>query len=154
MNLKVLAVGSKPPDWVKLGLATYTDRLANNLKFQLQEIPPSKHNRDPQRFVKEEGERILAKVDRRDWMVMLDERGKAYDSRGLAQRLAFWQSQGSDVVFAVGGSDGLSSAVKERSNETLSLSPLTLPHHLVKVMLVEALYRAWSINNGHPYHRA
>ena len=153
MNLKVLAVGSRPPDWIKSGVAVYANRLPSNLKFELLEIPPSKHNRDAQKFVKEEGDRILAKVDRRDWMVVLDERGKSYDSPGLAERLAFWQLQASDIVFTVGGSDGLSAAVKERANETLSLSPLTLPHHLVKVVLAEALYRAWSINNNHPYHR-
>ncbi|NKC00076.1 MAG: 23S rRNA (pseudouridine(1915)-N(3))-methyltransferase RlmH [Pseudomonadales bacterium] len=154
MKLKILAVGAKAPKWVQAGFDAFTKRMPTSLKIELIEISPSKHARDPQRFISEEGGRILAKVKDQDWVIALDERGKAYTSNELAQRIEAWQMQGRDVIFTIGGSDGLADEVKTRANETMALSALTLPHHLVKVVLAEALYRAWSISTGHPYHRA
>ncbi|MDG2277157.1 MAG: 23S rRNA (pseudouridine(1915)-N(3))-methyltransferase RlmH [Pseudomonadales bacterium] len=154
MKLKILAVGAKAPKWVQAGFEAFAKRMPTSLKIELVEISPSKHARDPHRFISQEGVRILAKVKDQDWVVALDERGKAYNSEDLAQRIEAWQMQGSDVVFTIGGSDGLADDVKERANEMMALSALTLPHHLVKVLLAETLYRAWTISTGHPYHRA
>ena len=154
MKIKILTVAAKAPDWVQDGYAEYAKRMPKGLQFELNEIAPSKHVKDTQRFKSDEGERIVSRIRDDDWVVALDERGTLWDSAKLAQSLEEWQMQGRDVVFAIGGSDGLSNTVKSRANQIMSLSKLTFPHHLVRVIVAEALYRAWTISNRHPYHRA
>lgn len=102
----------------------------------------------------EQGQRLLKALRGNEHVVALDEHGAACDTRGLAGKLADWQMQGQDVALLVGGADGLDAACLERANETLSLSTLTFPHELVRVIVAEQLYRAWTIVSGHPYHRA
>jgi len=97
---------------------------------------------------------MLAQISASEWVVALEEGGRAVTSVQLAQRLDAWRLQAQNVTFLVGGSDGLSEAVVARANERMSLSSLTFPHYVVRVILAEALYRAWSISSGHPYHRA
>ena len=157
MKIRVLCVGRKDPEWLSTGVAEYRRRLPPHLPLEQVTLPPSKHvarnAADKQKIVAEEGERILQQIDRSDWVVALDERGKMRSSRELAARLDDWSIAGHSVVFVVGGVNGLAPAVMDRSNEKMSLSTLTFPHHLVRLILVEALYRAWTINAGHPYHR-
>ena len=154
MKIKLLTVAAKAPDWVQAGYATYVGRMPQTLKLELVEISPSKHVNDPKRFVADEGERLLSRIRESDWVVTLDEHGQQWDSMKLARALEDWQLEGRDIVFVIGGSDGLSKAVKSRANQIVSLSKLTFPHHLVRVIVAEALYRAWTITNGHPYHRS
>jgi len=100
-----------------------------------------------------EGEQILAKIDRNEQVVLLDERGKQMTSPALAAHLTDWQADGQDLCFVIGGPDGVSAACRERANSIWSLSKLTLPHGLARVLFAEQMYRAWSLQVGHPYHR-
>ena len=154
MKIKLLTVAAKAPSWVREGYETYANRMPKHLRVELMEVAPSKHVRDPQRFILEEGERLMAQIRDADWVIALDESGDLWDSNKMASALSEWQLQGQDIILVIGGSDGLSNTVKSRANQVLSLSKLTFPHHLVRVIVAEALYRAWTIANGHPYHRA
>lgn len=101
-----------------------------------------------------EGEQILARLGATEQVVLLDERGKELTSRILAARLANWQTESRDLCFVIGGPDGVSDAIRQRADFTWSLSRLTLPHGMARVLVAEQLYRAWSLQTGHPYHRA
>jgi 23S rRNA (pseudouridine1915-N3)-methyltransferase len=155
MKIYLIAVGAKMPDWVRQGYEEYAKRLPDECRLQLIEIPALKRGKsaDLARVTVEEGEKILAKVPAGAHCVALDERGKSLDTPALSKRLAAWMRQGTDVALLVGGPDGLSAACKSAAAESWSLSPLTLPHPLVRIVAAEALYRAWSLLRNHPYHR-
>ena len=136
------------------GYAEYAKRLSRGVRLSLEEISAPRHHSDHAKIKAQEAEKILARIGNDDWVVALDEHGQQASSVLLAQRLKSWQMQRSGVVLVVGGADGLGDSVLARANECISLSKLTLPHYLVRVVLAEALYRADSINGGHPYHRA
>jgi len=153
MRLRILSVGTKPPAWVRDGFTAYARRLPPEMPLQLVEIPAPKHRGDTQAFVNDEGARMLAQIDPQDRVIALEDSGVTVSSAQLAAKMDNWRMQGQNVVFLVGGSDGLSAAVRDRAEERLSLSALTFPHYMVRVVLAEALYRAWSICVGHPYHR-
>lgn len=153
MKFRIVAVGNKPPAWVQEGFDAYARRMPGEMSIQLVQIPPPKHHADPAKFVRAEGDKMLAQIDNSDWVIALDETGKSVTSQRLAARFEDWRQLGQNVVFLIGGSDGLAPAVHQRANETMSLSALTLPHYMVRVVLAEALYRGWSIFSGHPYHR-
>ncbi len=154
MKLTIVAVGNKSPTWVKAGYDEYAKRFSRELPLDLIEIPAPRHHRDPSRFKQLEGEKMLACLASDDWVVALEEGGRAVTSPQLAEKLSAWQMNGQNVVFLVGGSDGLADIALNRANERMSLSSLTFPHYAVRVILAEALYRARSIGTGHPYHRA
>ena len=154
MKMRLLSVGTKSPAWVRSGFEEYARRLPPEMPLQLTEITAPKHRGSADQFVHAEGEKMLAQITDNDWVVAMDERGRCVSSHQLAQRMEQWRMQRQNIVFMVGGSDGLAQAAKERANEQLSLSGLTLPHYMVRVILAEALYRAWTICSGHPYHRA
>lgn len=154
MKLTIVAVGNKSPTWVKTGYDEYAKRFPRELPLELMEIPAPRHHRDPSRFKLLEGEKMLGCLSPDDWVVALEENGRAVTSAQLAEKLSGWQMNGQNVVFLVGGSDGLADIVLNRANERMSLSSLTFPHYVVRVILAEALYRARSIGIGHPYHRA
>ncbi|MEM9622233.1 MAG: 23S rRNA (pseudouridine(1915)-N(3))-methyltransferase RlmH [Pseudomonadota bacterium] len=154
MKIRLLAVGTRPPTWVTQAYTEYSRRLPRELPLELVQIPAAKHHADAQKYVRMEGEKMLAQVHKDDWLVALDETGQTLNSRRLADKLEHWRHQGRNVCFAVGGADGLAPAVMQRADECVSLSALTMPHYLVRVVLAEALYRAWTICIGHPYHRA
>jgi 23S rRNA (pseudouridine1915-N3)-methyltransferase len=155
VKLRILAVGQRPPEWVNAGFGDYARRLPRELTLGLTEIPVAPRRQLPvERARRQEGERMLAEIAPRDWVVALDVTGRSLDTEGLATKLAGWQMQGRDVTFLIGGPDGLDPACLERADERLSLSALTFPHGLVRVMLAEQLYRAWTLHSGHPYHRA
>ena len=153
MKLKVLSVGTKSPGWVRDGFAEFAKRMPREMPLELIEIPPGKHHKDANKFKAEEGGHMLAGIRDADWLVALDERGKQCTSQQLAERMQDWRGMGKDVVITIGGSDGLHGSVLARANETMALSKLTLPHYLVRVVLAETLYRAYTITQNHPYHR-
>ena len=154
MQLKIVAVGAKAPVWVRSGVEEYAKRFPAEMPLSLIEVPAPRHQGDHKRYLRAEGEKTLAKVADNDWVVALDERGRRARSKDLADKLGHWRMEGHNVSFVIGGADGLDDAVRQRANEVFSLSDLTLPHYLARLVLVEAIYRAWTIHTGHPYHRA
>ena len=155
MHIRLLAVGDRQPPWVDDAFATYAGRLPREWRFRLDVIPTAQRSRNDKsaRALQAEGERILGKIDTAERVVLLDERGKQFGSRDLAGRLGDWQRDGRDLCFVIGGPDGVSDACRQRADFTWSLSPLTLPHGLARVLLAEQLYRAHALQSGHPYHR-
>lgn len=151
----MVAVGQRQPDWVSAGFAEYAKRMPRELPLELVEIRPEPRTtgKTVARLLAAEAKRIAAAVPPQSRRVVLDEHGEALDTRALARRLADWMRVGSDVALLIGGPDGLDPALKASADETLRLSSLTLPHGLARVVLAEALYRAASLNAGHPYHR-
>ncbi len=144
----MLSVGRDRSGLFEPAAQEYAGRLAHYLPFELVELPASKHA--GARAKEDEGERILSALKPREALVALDERGKALSSAELAQWLS---RQSQDLLFAVGGDEGLADAVRQKATLTLSLSKLTLPHRLARVLLVEQLYRALTIQRGEPYHK-
>ncbi len=155
MILRLLAVGTRMPGWVQSGYAEYEKRLPKNFQLQLEEIPAEKRrNVSADTARKGEAERILARVGPTDTLVVLDETGTGFSTVDFAGKLRTWQEAGAHVVLLIGGADGLHATCLQRANLRLTLSPFTLPHGLVRVILAEQIYRAWSLLNNHPYHRA
>ncbi|MES2884501.1 MAG: 23S rRNA (pseudouridine(1915)-N(3))-methyltransferase RlmH [Pseudomonadota bacterium] len=156
MKLRLIAVGTRMPDWVDAAFADYTRRLPAEYGFALSEIAvtPRGKNADIARLKRDEGERILKALPRDTRLVTLDERGSQWSTEQLATRLSAWLQDGRDVALAIGGPDGHAPEVLTRADESWGLSRLVLPHALVRVVVAEALYRAWSVNANHPYHRA
>jgi len=153
MKLRLIAVGTRMPDWVIAGMRDYAKRLPRDCPLELVEAPLARRGADVARGKQEEGDRQLAAVGSRDRVIALCVEGQRWSTPQLAERLDDWRLEGRDVAFLVGGPDGLSPACLERAELKWSLSPLTLPHGLVRVVVAEQLYRAWSILSGHPYHR-
>jgi 23S rRNA (pseudouridine1915-N3)-methyltransferase len=153
MKLVVVAVGHRMPAWVDAGFIEYAERMPREARVELAALKPAPRGGPVQRMLDAEGERILAKLPGGCVKVVLDERGALIRTIELARRIARWQETGRDVAFVVGGADGLSDNVKKSADFTWALSPLTLPHGLVRVVLAEQLYRAISILHNHPYHR-
>ena len=151
--MSLVAVGQRMPGWVQQGFSDYAQRLRPRLPLQLVEIPAAKRGADVPRAMQEEGRRLLAAVRAEDYVVALDERGKSRGSVELSQWLGQRLNDGRDLAFLVGGPDGFAPEVLQRANERWSLSPLTLPHALVRVVFVEQIYRAVTLLDGHPYHR-
>lgn len=137
------------PGWVTAGWDTYAVRMPRECRLQLQEIPLKKRGRG----IDDEGERMVAAVGRNDHVVAMDVAGSSWSTPQLARQLGRWMQQGGDVCFLVGGPDGLAESARQRASQSWSLSKLTFPHSLVRIMVAEQLYRAWSILSNHPYHR-
>jgi 23S rRNA (pseudouridine1915-N3)-methyltransferase len=155
MRIQLIAVGTRMPAWVQEGFAEYAKRLPRECSLQLVEIPLGKRGKgaDVQRAIAEEGERMLAALPRDCRVIVLEVDGRAWSTEQLAGELEGWLGAGRDVALLVGGPDGLAEACRRRADQAWSLSPLTLPHPLVRVLLSEQLYRAWTLYKGHPYHR-
>lgn len=156
MRIHLISVGERMPAWVEAGYRDYAGRLGGGLRLELREITPGRRGRkaDLDRAQREEGERMIAAIPEGARVLALDPRGQAFSTEGLARRLGAWMQEGRDLALLVGGPEGLSPACLERAELRWSLSPLTFPHMLVRVILAEQLYRAWSLLRGHPYHRA
>ncbi len=156
MKLWVLAVGHKMPHWIQLGFAEYAKRMPPELALELREIKPeprsSKHNTAS--LLNAEKQRIEAALPKNARLVVLDEHGQDWTTQQLAQALPSWREDGRDIAFVIGGADGLDRALQQQAEVLLRLSSFTLPHAMVRVLLAEQLYRAWSITQQHPYHRA
>ena len=154
MKIRLIAVGGRPSQWVTNGFEEYARRLPREMPLELVEVAPATgRRRSPERVREEEAGRLLGRLGDRDWVVALDERGKTWSTLDLAAKLDNWRMQGRDVTFLVGGAEGLSDACRERADEVVALSAMTLPHALVRVVLAEQIYRCWTVISGHPYHR-
>jgi 23S rRNA (pseudouridine1915-N3)-methyltransferase len=156
MHIRLLAVGDRQPAWVDDAFGIYTERYPREWKFRLVTFPTARRgkNNKSDRARVAEGEQILAKVARTEQVVLLDESGTQLNSPSLSGQLSDWQRDSRDLSFIIGGPDGVSDACRQRADFTWSLSRLTLPHGLARVLFAEQLYRAWSLHAGHPYHRA
>ncbi len=154
MKLRIVALGHRMPAWVTEGYDEYAKRMPRELPLELVELKPEPRDRGKPvaQLLAAEAVRIRAACGEAQ-VVALDERGAAWTTRELAARLTRWQGDARDVAFVIGSADGLDAAVRRDAHATLALSALTLPHGLVRVMLAEQLYRAASLNAGHPYHR-
>lgn len=155
MRISVIAVGTRMPDWVEAGIGEYSKRLPPEIHFEIREIALAKRgkNADVARAIQQEGAAMLAAITARDVVIALDVLGKSVSTENLATALRNWQMHGDNISLLVGGPDGLARECLQRAEQRWSLSALTLPHPLVRVVLAEQLYRAWTINNNHPYHR-
>ncbi|MEE8235717.1 MAG: 23S rRNA (pseudouridine(1915)-N(3))-methyltransferase RlmH [Gammaproteobacteria bacterium] len=156
MRITILAIGTRLPEWVYEGFRVYQQRMPRDIRLDLEEIPlvsrTSKGRPGP--AVQKEGERLLRRMKQQQLMVALDQAGDPWTSAELAARLQEWLQRHPRIALVIGGPDGLSAACKQRADLCWSLSPLTLPHGLVRVVVAEQLYRAWTMLQGHPYHRA
>ena len=156
MRISLIAVGTRMPAWVEDGVREYRKRLPPELQLEIREIALARRgkNADIARALLQEGGAMLTAVAPRDVIIALDVQGRQVSTEQLALRIAQWRLSGDNVSLLVGGPDGLARECLERASERWSLSALTLPHPLVRVLIAEQIYRAWSINNNHPYHRA
>lgn len=154
MKLRILSVGHKMPDWVSAGCSEYLKRMPREMTVEMVEIKPDKRaaGKNAAQVQEAESKRILDAAGR-DTLIALDERGQQVSTLQLAERMQTWLGNGRDVALVIGGADGLHDDVKTRADWLWSLSKLTLPHGMVRVLLAEQLYRAHSVINNHPYHR-
>jgi len=154
MRLLVIAAGNRQPAWVDEGFGEYARRLRGSCTLELAQIPLGRRSKaSSDKAQKDEGERMLRAILPASHVVSLGVSGRPWTTEQLAKRLRYWTTLGAPVCLLVGGPDGLSAGCEARAVERWSLSPLTFPHGLVRVIVAEALYRAWSLNEGHPYHR-
>ena len=155
MHIYLIAIGQRMDAWVNQGYQEFAKRLPPECSLHLKEIPAGKRskNADIARILQQEGERMLAAIPAGTRVIALDVEGKPWSTPQLAQQLQQWLQSGQDVALLVGGPEGLAPQCYERAQQRWSLSALTLPHPLVRVVLAEQLYRAWTLIKGHPYHR-
>lgn len=155
MRISIIAVGSKMPAWVDQAVQDYGVRMPRELKLQWREIPLARRGKDnnTEALCRREGEQILKAIPAGDQVIALDVRGTSWSTEQLAKKLGDWQMSGDNYSLLIGGPDGLSPQCLARATQRWSLSNLTLPHPLVRVLLAEQLYRAWTITVNHPYHR-
>jgi 23S rRNA (pseudouridine1915-N3)-methyltransferase len=154
----IVALGHRMPAWVKAGFEDYARRMPRDARMTLVELKseprvPHASERMIERTLEAERRRIVAALPKGCYTVVLDERGIGMSTQGLARRIETWRQAGGDVAFVIGGADGIASALKQEADLLWSLSALTLPHQLVRIVLAEQLYRATSVLGGHPYHR-
>ena len=155
MQLIIAAVGHKMPAWIETGFQEYAKRMPPECKLVLKEIKPIDRasNKNAEAVMAQERTRIEAVLPKGGRIIALDERGQDLTTMQMSQLLTQWQQQGGDVTFVIGGADGLDADLKKNADMLIRISSLTLPHGLVRVLLAEQLYRAWSITQNHPYHR-
>lgn len=155
MKLLVVAIGQRQPDWAEAAWADFAKRFPAQLRLELKALKaePRSTGKTAAQCRSAEAARIEAALPRGARRVVLDERGARLTTAQLAERLRHWRDEGRDTALVVGGPDGLDPTLAASADETLRLSDLTLPHALARVLLAEALYRAWSLHEGHPYHR-
>lgn len=156
MQLVIAAVGHKMPAWIETGFQEYAKRMPQECRIILKEIKPVERSgsRTAETVMAQEREKIEAALPKGARVIALDERGRDWTSVQLSQQLVQWQQDGRDVAFVIGGADGLDPGFKAGADTLIRISSMTLPHGMVRVMLAEQLYRAWSITQNHPYHRA
>ena len=154
MKIRIISISNKCPVWIRQGIDHFLTKFPQNIRPELIEIQSIKKNRDARKFLMEEKQKIMDRVDPVNQLVVLDEKGKSLTSAGFAQRLDNWRVLGKTVDFVIGGADGLHESFKSDADELISLSKLTLPHQMARLFLIEALYRASAILAKHPYHRS
>ena len=155
MRIHLIAAGTRMDTWVEQGFENYRKRLPREIQLNLVEIPIEKRhkNADLNRLMEKEGKRMLAAVPNNAQVWLLDLGGIQFDTRKLATQLQHWQQQGRDLALLIGGPEGLSEQCRQQAQGSWSLSALTLPHPLVRIVVAEQLYRAWTLLTNHPYHR-
>ena len=154
MKLLLTAIGLRQPAWADAAYADFAKRFPPECRLELKALKAEpRDGKSPEQLMAAEAARIEAALPKGVRRVVLDERGTRLTTIQFAERLKFWMGDGRDVAFIIGGPDGLDAQLKATADETLRLSDLTLPHAFVRVLLAEALYRAWSVMAGHPYHR-
>ncbi|QCB45340.1 23S rRNA (pseudouridine(1915)-N(3))-methyltransferase RlmH [Hydrogenophaga sp. PAMC20947] len=154
MKLLIVAVGQRMPDWAQTAYDDYAKRFPPELKVELKTVKTEpRASKTRETLVAAERERIQAVLPRGCRVVVLDERGTALTTKALAEQLKGWQLEADDVALIIGGPDGLEPAFRDAAHQRIRLSDLTLPHAMARVLLIEQLYRAWSVNANHPYHR-
>jgi 23S rRNA (pseudouridine1915-N3)-methyltransferase len=154
LKLLLTAIGLRQPAWADMAYADFAKRFPPECRLELKALKAEpRDGKSPEQLMAAEAARIEAACPKGVRRVVLDERGTRLTTVQLAERLKFWMGDGRDVAFIIGGPDGLDAQLKATADETLRLSDLTLPHAFVRVLLAEALYRAWSVMAGHPYHR-
>jgi 23S rRNA (pseudouridine1915-N3)-methyltransferase len=154
VKLLLVAVGHRPPAWAETAYEDYAKRFPPELRLELKAVKAEpRGSRTAEQLMAAEAARIEAALPRGVRRVVLDERGERIGTQQLATKLRAWMQDGRDVALVVGGPDGLDATLKQSADETLRLSDLTLPHAFVRVLLAEALYRAWTVTVNHPYHR-
>ncbi|MGB0714201.1 MAG: 23S rRNA (pseudouridine(1915)-N(3))-methyltransferase RlmH [Gammaproteobacteria bacterium] len=155
MRIHLLSVAQRVPAWVDEGYATYAGRMPHECRLELKELSPAKRarNADARRVREAEGQALIAAIPKGALVVALDEHGGTWSTRDLARRMDDWLAGGRDVALMIGGADGLSEECRKRADGVWSLSRMTFPHALVRVLVAEQLYRAWTVLNKHPYHR-
>ena len=155
MKVRLIAVGKKMPEWINTGYSEFSKRMPPELQINLIEITPSMRSKTTviEKNIKEEGERIQSAIPANSRLIVLDEKGKNFSSIDLSKKMESWLPMGQDIAIVIGGADGIDPKIKQQTDEKWSLSSFTLPHALVRVVIAEQLYRAWSILQGHPYHR-
>lgn len=155
MQIFLVSVGHKMPGWVTQGYQEYARRLPRECELVLKEVAPGKRSKSSsiERVIAEEGDKMTAKIPAGAHRVALDLKGRPWSTKELAGALSRWQSLGQNIALLVGGPDGLAEPVLANANESWCLSNLTFPHPLVRVVVAEQIYRAWSLSRNHPYHR-
>ena len=155
MKLIILSVGNKMPAWITTGFHEYTKRMPREAQISLLEIKPEPRStgKTTAQMMEVEAQRILSALPQNCLRIALDERGAQPTTRQLAEQMQGWMREGRDVAFIIGGADGLHELVKKAAQQLMALSAFTLPHALVRVLLAEQLYRAYSLIHNHPYHR-
>ncbi|HWI11792.1 MAG TPA: 23S rRNA (pseudouridine(1915)-N(3))-methyltransferase RlmH [Burkholderiaceae bacterium] len=154
MKLLVLAVGQRPPAWAQTAYTEFEKRFPPEMRLELHAVKAeARGHKSAEQLMAAEAARLQAALPRGVRRVVLDERGSRVTTVQLAERMRAWLHDGRDVAFLIGGPDGLDATLKASADETLRLSELTLPHAFVRVLLAEALYRAWTVTVNHPYHR-
>jgi 23S rRNA (pseudouridine1915-N3)-methyltransferase len=156
VKINLISVGTRMPAWVEQGMQEYSKRLPAEFSFCCVEVPLGRRakNTDPRQAVRQEAEFLLAKLSPRDHVVALDVNGRSLGTEAMAQRISVIRDEGRHLSLLVGGPDGLDDSCLQRAEERWSLSALTLPHPLVRIVVAEQIYRVWSLISGHPYHRA
>jgi 23S rRNA (pseudouridine1915-N3)-methyltransferase len=156
VHIRLLAIGDRQPEWVDTGFTNYCNRFPAAWKFRLDTIAVAQRSKSAsaENAIAAEAAKILQKLKPAEQVVALDERGRQFSSSELAGQLGSWQTDGRDLSFVIGGPDGLAGDCLQRADSIWSLSKLTLPHGLARILFAEQLYRAWSLTQGHPYHRS
>ncbi len=156
MKIKILSIGTKMPSWVNEGVNEYLKRLPADLKLEIIGLPLASRNKnaDIKRIMQKETDSLLAHIQPNDYVIALEVKGHNWSTEVLAKKLESWRMDGLNIIFLIGGPDGLGEACRNRADQQWSLSALTLPHPIVRVLLSEQIYRAWTVTQNHPYHRA
>jgi 23S rRNA (pseudouridine1915-N3)-methyltransferase len=155
VRIRIIAVGSRMPDWVETGYADYAKRMPRDVSVEMVELPLAQRgkNTDIAKAMEKEGEAIVATIGKGEQVIALEVKGKPWSTEQLAEQLASWKMSGSNYCLLIGGPDGLAPEVSALAAIKWSLSPLTLPHPLVRILVIEQLYRACTILQNHPYHK-
>ncbi|MCI0668158.1 MAG: 23S rRNA (pseudouridine(1915)-N(3))-methyltransferase RlmH [Methylococcaceae bacterium] len=153
MNIHIIAVGHRMPAWVQQGFQEYAKRMCGECRVRLLEVAVRRRSREVQQTIRIEGELMLKAIPAGGHVVALDVDGCQWSTEGLAEMLAKWMAMGKDIALLIGGPEGLAPECRAAAKQTWGLSKLTFPHPLVRIIVIEQLYRAWSLLRNHPYHR-